>query len=102
MPTPSQTGDEEVIPNDAIFGGKEIERALATPMLRRLCELIRLRNAHPALRTGTFRTVLTDDAQDVWVFLREGNGEQVLVALNAAAKPATITVARELVTGQPA
>ncbi|MBL9141637.1 MAG: alpha-glucosidase C-terminal domain-containing protein [Phycisphaerae bacterium] len=53
-------------------------------------QIIALRNAHAALRTGSFRTVLTDDAQDVWVFLREGGGEQVLVALNASDKAASV------------
>jgi glycosidase len=62
-------------------------------------QAIALRGAHPALRTGSFRTVLTDDAQDVWVFLREGEGEQVLVALNAAGKPATIALPESLGTG---
>ena len=61
--------------------------------------VIALRNAHPALRTGSFQTVLTDDAQDVWVFLREGSGEQVLVALNAGDKPATIALPDSLGTG---
>ena len=61
--------------------------------------VIALRNAHPALRTGSFRTVLTDDAKDVWVFLREGAGEQVLVALNASDKPAEITLPETLGSG---
>jgi glycosidase len=58
-----------------------------------------LRNAHPALRTGSFRTILTDDAQDTWVFLRELDGEQVLVALNAGDKAATIDLPASLGTG---
>lgn len=58
-------------------------------------EIIALRRAHPALRTGSFRTVLVDDAQDVWAFLREGGGEQVLVALNASGKPAGIALPME-------
>lgn len=55
-------------------------------------EVIALRRAHPALRTGDFRTVLTDDAQDVWVFVRSGGGEEVLVALNASTRPATVAL----------
>jgi len=55
-------------------------------------EVIALRNAHPALRTGSFRTVLADDAQDTWVFLREKGNEQVLVALNASDVPATVAI----------
>ena len=52
--------------------------------------VIGLRRAHPALRTGSFRTVLTDDAQDTWVFVRSGGGEEVLVALCASDRPATV------------
>jgi glycosidase len=69
---------------------------------------IALRNAHSALRTGSFRTVLLDDKADVWVFLREGDGEQVLVALNASEHPATVLLPAELgegwkpVFGEPA
>jgi len=58
-----------------------------------------LRHAHPALRTGSFRTVLTDDAQDVWVFMREGHGEQVLVALNAGPQPAIVNLPESVGTG---
>jgi sucrose phosphorylase len=39
--------------NRHYYSRGEIERALATPMVRRLCELIRLRNEHPAFG-GTF------------------------------------------------
>ena len=52
--------------------------------------VIALRHAHPALRTGSFRTLLVDDAQDVWSFVRAGGGEEVLVALNASDRPATV------------
>ncbi len=47
-----------------------------------------LRRAYPALRTGSFRTLLTDDEADLIVFLREDEDSQVLVALNAAEKTA--------------
>ena len=48
---------------------------------------IALRNDHPALRTGSFQSLLTDDARDVWVFLRSDNSEQLIVALNASKVP---------------
>ncbi|MFO0961937.1 MAG: alpha-amylase family glycosyl hydrolase [Phycisphaerales bacterium] len=54
--------------------------------------IIALRHAHPALRTGSFETVLVDDAQDTVVFLRRGGGEEVLVALNASGTPATLAL----------
>lgn len=60
---------------------------------------IALRRAHPALRTGAFRTLATDDAQDAWLFLREDADEQILVALcagGAGATPAELAVPAEL------
>jgi glycosidase len=54
--------------------------------------IIALRNAHPALRTGTIQTVLADDQADVWAIIRRNHNEQVLVVLNAAEVPRTVTV----------
>jgi glycosidase len=45
---------------------------------------IALRNAHPALRTGSFRTLLVEDDLDVWAFLRADEVEQLIVVLNAS------------------
>lgn len=59
-------------------------------------QAIALRRAHSALRRGSFRTLLTDDAQDVWIFLREDEREQVLVALNASDRAAVVTLPDEL------
>ena len=75
------------------------ENAVMTDQLDFYRRVTALRNAHPALRTGSFRTILTDDAQDTWVFLRELDGEQVLVALNAGDKAATIDLPASLGTG---
>jgi glycosidase len=75
------------------------ENAVMADQLDFYRRAIALRNAHPALRTGSFRTILTDDAQDVWVFLRELEGEQVLVALNAGDKAATVELPASLGTG---
>lgn len=43
--------------------------------------MVRLRRDHVALRLGSFRTVVTDDAQDLWVFERVHGDDVVLVAL---------------------
>ena len=51
-----------------------------------------LRNRFAALKRGSFRTLLADDQQDVWVFFRELGHEKVLVALNASDRQATVTV----------
>jgi cyclomaltodextrinase / maltogenic alpha-amylase / neopullulanase len=47
-------------------------------------QAIQLRREHSALRTGSFRTLLTDDDADLWVFERANATEIVRVALNAS------------------
>jgi glycosidase len=54
--------------------------------------LIRLRREHSALSTGSFRTLFTDDARDLWAFLREDEHEQVLVLLNASGRDQLATL----------
>ncbi len=54
--------------------------------------VIALRNAHPALRVGTFRTVLTDDEADVWAFVRSTDEETLLVALNNSDQRQAVTI----------
>jgi len=53
---------------------------------------IAMRQAHPALRRGSIETVLVDDEQDVWVFRRTHEGDDVVVAINAGSEPATIAM----------
>ncbi len=55
-------------------------------------EIIALRNAHPALRTGSIRTILTDDEQNVMAFIRENDTEEIAVVLNASDRDATVTL----------
>ena len=54
--------------------------------------MIALRSASPALRRGTFRTLVADDARDVWVFERLLGDERVIVALNASGKTQDFTL----------
>lgn len=51
-------------------------------------KMIALRKSHRALRLGSFRTVLADDGQDLWVFERVHGSETVLVALTPSAEGA--------------
>jgi len=55
-------------------------------------EAIGLRRRLAALRRGSFRTILCDDEQDVFLFLRELGDERVLVALNASEREAQIEI----------
>ncbi len=63
-------------------------------------DVIALRNANPALRTGYFRTLLTDDAADVWAFERADGKQRLIVLLNASSSAANVAVpAPESVAG---
>lgn len=53
---------------------------------------IALRNEFPALRTGVFETILTDDEQDLWVFRRTLAHEQLLVAMTAGEAEASFDI----------
>lgn len=66
---------------------KPEENFVMTDHLEFYKRAIALRNSHPALRSGSFQTLLADDAADVWAFLRSGAGEHVLVVLNASSEP---------------
>ena len=52
--------------------------------------LIALRHAHPALRTGRFQQLYADDA--VFAFARISGGETIIVAVNAAEEPRSVTI----------
>lgn len=60
---------------------------------------IALRAAHPALRVGTFQTLLTDDRRDVWAFVRRDGSEQLIVVLNASDSPQVVDLPRPDETG---
>ncbi|HPM24100.1 MAG TPA: alpha-amylase family glycosyl hydrolase [Phycisphaerae bacterium] len=68
------------------------ENAVMDEQLAFYRQAIALRHQHPALRSGTFRTLLTDDLADVWAFVRSGEGEHVLVVLNASDTPRAVRV----------
>lgn len=53
-------------------------------------QLIAMRRAHPALRTGAYHRLYADE--DVYAFAREGDGEKLLVAVNVAEKPRRVSV----------
>jgi cyclomaltodextrinase / maltogenic alpha-amylase / neopullulanase len=53
-------------------------------------QLIAMRHAHPALRTGAYHRLHADD--DSYVFARTNDDEALLVAINVAAAPRNILV----------
>lgn len=52
--------------------------------------LIHLRKAQTALRLGEWVTLLTDDQQNVYAYLRQQGKAQIVVAINNGEKPATV------------
>ncbi len=55
-------------------------------------KLTTIRNAYPALRTGSFMTLLTDDANKLYVYGRFDATNRIAVALNNDSVSHTITV----------
>ncbi|MCA9945530.1 MAG: alpha-glucosidase C-terminal domain-containing protein, partial [Anaerolineales bacterium] len=54
--------------------------------------LIAIRNGSPALQQGSFTTLLTDDARQLFAFQRDYEGQQVIVILNRSDKAQTVTL----------
>ncbi len=55
-------------------------------------KLISIRNQYPALRTGSFVTLITDDSNHIYAFGRWDTGNRVAVALNDDGAEHTVTV----------
>ena len=64
-------------------------------------QIIALRNAHPALRTGSIQTLLADDEEDVWAFLRTDRDEQLVVIANSSSAEREVTVPLPLTSPNP-
>jgi cyclomaltodextrinase / maltogenic alpha-amylase / neopullulanase len=77
--------DEVVLPD-----GSRRERPETVEVNKELLahyrKLIGLRNALPALRTGSFETVLVDDERQLYGFRRQRGDEEVVVVLNNSAQ----------------
>lgn len=52
---------------------------------------ISIRNSHPALRIGDFKTIFIDDSHDVYGFSRKDNNETLLIFLNNSESEQTIS-----------
>jgi len=65
---------------------------LSDPPVALAHQLITIRDTYPALRTGSFMTLLTDDAEDVYAYGRFDAEHRIAVVLNANAAPQSVTV----------
>lgn len=76
--------------------GKKREKPDTVEYSRDLFEhykkLISIRKAHEALRVGDFKTLLTDDASEVYAFSRSNGKETVIVMLNKSNAPRKCTI----------
>ncbi|MBB5211896.1 glycoside hydrolase family 13 protein [Microbulbifer hydrolyticus] len=71
-------------------------------------KMINIRNQHAALRIGNYRTIMADDAKQIFVFEREHNGQHLWVLLNSGEQAQNIQlkdstlneVAVDLLTGE--
>jgi glycosidase len=61
--------------------------------------MIALRNAHPALRRGSFRTLRADDERNTWIFERALADQRVIVAINASDAPQDLALGAETAAG---
>ena len=61
-------------------------------LLNHYKKLIAIRNSNKALQVGTYKTLLADDAKEVFAFERSYEGKKVIVVLNNSDKPASIEV----------
>lgn len=76
-----QYGDEALLP-DQKPRAKADKVAADLDLLAHYRTCIRIRNQHPALRVGDFKTLLTDDAGSWYAFSRSTAAETVVVVLN--------------------
>ncbi|MCB1048698.1 MAG: alpha-glucosidase C-terminal domain-containing protein, partial [Calditrichaeota bacterium] len=68
------------------------EVAINRDLLEYYRALIHLRNTHPALRTGSFTTLLTDDARRLFAYERRLGEERIVVVLNAGDMEARVSL----------
>ena len=80
------------LPLAADFAGSNVasQRAEASSLFNLYRRLIAVRRVRPALTRGAYRSVTT--AGDILAFVRETDGDRVLVALNFGAGPAAVAL----------
>jgi hypothetical protein len=71
------------------------EVAVDLELLAQDKRLFALRNELPALRRGSFETILTDDKQQLYGFRRRLGNEEILVVLNNSSTPQKTSLAAE-------
>ena len=65
---------------------------LSDPPVALTHQLITIRNTYAALRTGSFMTLVVDDADDLYAYGRFNANHRIAVVLNAGASPQSVSV----------
>lgn len=75
--------DERALPNGSLRALDKADKVEINVDLRaHYQKLISIRNSHKALQTGTYKTLLADDAKNVFAFQRQLGDETIWVILN--------------------
>lgn len=64
-------------------------------LLKHYKKLINIRNSHPSLRRGSYKTIKVDDEHEIFGFERKFEGEEILVFINNSDVKRTTTVLRD-------
>ncbi|MDO6389779.1 glycoside hydrolase family 13 protein [Pontibacter sp. BT731] len=62
------------------------------PLFEHYKKLIHIRKEHPALQSGTYKTLLADDERSLLVFERSYKGENIIVVINNSPQEAEVTL----------
>ena len=83
---------EEKLLHDQSFKPKFDKVEVNKELFYHYKKLIKIRNDYPALQIGSFKTILTDDKKDIYVFTRKRNNQFIIVALNNGPGNRRITI----------
>ena len=85
------------LPGSAQHENVENQRRDCTSFFSLYRHLIALRRSEPALQLGAYKTIYAHE--DVWLYLREGGDERILVALNMGSEPTTVALTSGPIVG---
>jgi alpha-glucosidase len=92
--------DKPWLPIESDYRSRNVEtqRSQPTSLLQLYSRLIELRRRHGALRIGSYRPIMAEG--ELLLFIREGDGERILVALNMGHAPTSVSFSGALLRGQ--
>lgn len=73
--------------------GKQEQIGFDRKMFEYYRQLIHIRNSHPALQLGDYRTLLADDTRQLFVFSRVYTPETIIVAINNGQEEQQVNIA---------